>query len=279
MRDRKSQDDSVKMFYSKHHDRIIDKRHKSIYWLRRYAHEQIYNQFIEHLKPGERVLDAGCGEGLLSVRMAEAGMEVVGIDISEPNIRAARKAAKERNVKVRFEKGDLDNIPFGKGSFDVVVSSHVLEHLPDIERGARELYRVTRKRALIAMPTCLNPACWALLGGDNYWKLSWRSSFAVPTGMLRTIWSLIRSAEGPNEGYGGDKTIPHVWRFPWVMRKILEDVGFHVVKLEAGPLLLPYGGEYLRSFRQLQKRIDRYRAMPVINYLGYGTFAVCTKGD
>ncbi len=269
--------ETIKRFYTDYHDRITDKRYNSRYWIRRYVHRQIYAQFLPYLKPDRRVLDAGCGEGVLSCMVAQHGLEVVGVDISAPNIANAQRLAEEWGVQVEFLQADMEALPFSDDSFDIVLSSHVLEHLPDLNRGLRELYRVTRYMALIAMPTCLNPACWVLLGGDNYWKLSRRSLIAIPIGLAKTLVAFMRGEEGPNEGYGGNKDAPHIWRFPWIMRRRIESVGFRVERFLAGPLIIPYLGQYISVLRKLQPTIDRLGDRPLLRNLGYGSMAVCRK--
>lgn len=267
----------VKDFYAQLHDRILDKRHESPYWLRRYVHRQIHAQFLPYLYEGQSVLDIGCGEGILSCLVALKGISVLGIDISAPNILAAKRFSTGLDLSVDFIQGDVDILPFPDNSFDVVLSSHVLEHLPNIEQGLLELYRVTRSLALIAMPTCLTPAGWVLLGGDVYWMLGKRSLIALPLGLLRTLLSLIRNEEGPNEGYAGNMEVPHVWRFPWVMRRQIESVGFRIEIFEAGPLIFPYLSQYIPPIRVIQPSIDRLRAKPIFRNFGFGSMAVCRK--
>jgi SAM-dependent methyltransferase len=267
----------VKRFYTTYHDRIADKRHQSPFWLRRYVHQQIYAQFLPWLEPGDHVLDAGCGEGNLSDLVAGVGCTVFGQDLSEPNVRAARARAASRNARAAFLQGDLELLPFADDSFDVVVSSHVIEHLPNPAAGLHELRRVTRDRALIAMPTCLNPAAWALLGGDTYWTLRRRSLVAVPIGAGRTLLAFLRGDEGPDEGYGGNQDAPHVWRFPSAMRRMIRQAGFTIERFEAGPLVLPYLSEYVAPLRSLQPRLDDLRRWPGLRNLGYGSMAVCRK--
>ena len=63
------------------------------------------------LPPGGRVLDAPCGAGRISVRLAERGLDVTGIDISAPELAIARSAAAERGVSVRFEERDIRDAP------------------------------------------------------------------------------------------------------------------------------------------------------------------------
>jgi 2-polyprenyl-3-methyl-5-hydroxy-6-metoxy-1,4-benzoquinol methylase len=269
----------VKILYTQCHDRIVDKRYNSPYWLRRYTHRQIYAQFLPFLRPGQRVLDAGCGEGVLSCLAAKQGVEITGTDISAPNIRGAQQLAVEWDVDVTFIQSDAEHLPFPDNSFDMVLSSHVLEHLPNYFQGLRELYRVTRALALIAMPTCLNPACWSLLGGGGYYVLRRRSLVALPLGLAKTVLAFLRGERGPDEGYGGNQELPHIWRFPWVMRSEIKSVGFDIESFEAGPLILPYLGQYIPAMRRLQPIIDQWRDRPFLRNLGYGSLAVCRKRE
>jgi len=269
--------DRVKQVYLRRRDAIIDNRFNSPYWLRRYAHRQIYAQFIPFIKPGQHVLDAGCGEGILSCMAARIGASVVGFDISGPNIHVAKALSVEWDVQADFLQGDMEDLPFPDNSFDVVISSHVLEHLPNLSKGVAELRRVTRSMALIAMPTCLNPSCWVLIGGDSYWRLSKRSLIALPLGLARTFSALLRGDDGPDEGYGGNVDLPHVWRFPWVMRKILRNSGFRIEQFEAGPLVIPYLAQYFTPLRRIQPVFDRVRDRPILRDFGYGSLAVCRK--
>ena len=81
-----------KAFYQDHHDRIAEKRFDSKYPIRRTVHREIYDSVLQWIRPGERVLDAGCGEGVLSCLMADAGAEVHAVDYSRPNIDAVLTA-------------------------------------------------------------------------------------------------------------------------------------------------------------------------------------------
>ena len=63
------------------------------------------------LPAGARVLDAPSGAGRIAVRLAERGLDVVGIDISQEEIEEARRVAAERGASARFEQGDLRELP------------------------------------------------------------------------------------------------------------------------------------------------------------------------
>ncbi len=266
-------------FYTQYHDEITRKRHESPYWLRSYAHRGIFEGFLSRVPAGATVLDAGCGEGVLSRLLAKQGAKVTGVDISHENIRAAKRYAEEEGVSVQFLQGDIEALPFEAKSFDWVVSSHVLEHVPNIEKAAAEIGRLARHRALIAMPTCLNPAAWAILGDGNYWKVSRRTPIAIPLGLWRTFKAWSRGEEGPDGGYAGRKDLPHIWRFPSQMQSRLEAGGLRVEEWEAGPLLIPYLPEYLPFLRKLQVKLDGKKRSGAFRFLGYGTLAVCSVSE
>lgn len=232
----------IKSFYRDFADRIHEKRLQSPYPLRRAVHFDIYSSVLQHIGPGQEVLDAGCGEGGLSMLMAGCGARVTAADLSEPNIAEARRlrdAAGLPEDVLRFELGDAEALPFPDNAFDVVVSNHVLEHLPDFDAGLAEIRRLTRRTALIAVPTCLNPCAWALLGGANYWRLSLRAPFSLALGLARVISARILGREGVDEGYVGQK-LPHVFRFPDRARRRIEAAGFRVLDQRAQSLCLPF---------------------------------------
>lgn len=94
--------------------------------------------------PGERVLDAACGPGIVACELAAAGAEVVGVDLTPAMIELATERAAERDVagRCRFELGAMEALPFADGTFDVVVSRYALHHAADPAVVAAELVRV-----------------------------------------------------------------------------------------------------------------------------------------
>ncbi len=263
----------IKNFYETYGDRIVEKRLNSPYPLRRYAHRQGYETIAKFVQPGETVLDAGCGEGVLSWYLAERGAKVTAIDISKPNVENAQKFLEKKGVldRVTVMQGDAEALPFADASFDWVISSHVLEHLPDFDKGLSEIHRVTKKRAIVALPTCLNLAGASQLGGADFWRLSKRAIIALPWGLLRILGNLGR--EGVQEGYAGVGELPHIWRYPWVMRRRLERGGFRITRFEAATLMLPY----FTFLLPLVKLLDRAKHLPFFRNFGYGSVAVLEK--
>ena len=261
--------DENKAYYTQAHDQIRSKRFDSPYPIRRRVHREMYESVMAHVPEGATVLDAGCGEGVLSVLMAQRGFDVVGVDLSVPNIDAAQDYLEGADLsgQVCFQTGDAENLPFDDDAFDCVVSNHVLEHLPSFEAGLRELYRVTRRHVVVAVPTCLNPAAWALLGKDNYWKLGKRTPFAVSVGLGRVLWAALSGQVGVDEGYGAGKEQIHIFRFPRVLKDLAEQIGFKVVAYHAQTIPMPY----------LNVSFSRYASAPVWRNLGLGTVYVLEK--
>jgi SAM-dependent methyltransferase len=92
---------------------------------------------------GGRVLDAGCGGGGMPLSLAEHAREVVGIDPVERFGAAGMRLARERGLaNLRFARADGMALPFRNGTFDLVLSHAVIEHVPNAERYLSECRRV-----------------------------------------------------------------------------------------------------------------------------------------
>lgn len=265
---------TMKEQYSTYADKITEKRYHSPYAMRRYAHRSQYAAIIAHINQGENVLDAGCGEGTLSCLLAkEKGVHVTGIDISEPNIAAARALAIRMGVEhlVTFQVSDAEHLPFPDNSFDIVVSSHVLEHLPDFMQGLREIHRVTRDRAIVAVPTIFNLCSLIQAARGSFWEISKRSILALPLGFFKMLRYI--GDEGVDEGYEGHRELTHIWRYPWVVRRRMKDGRFSIVSFEASAFPFPY----INILAPLSSKLDNLRRWPILRYLGYGSTMVLKK--
>lgn len=263
----------IKSFYSAYSDKITDKRYKSTYPLRAYAHRAQYESILKNVEPGMKVLDAGCGEGTLSIMMAKKGAIVTGVDISRPNISNAKEYAKKEGIiNIDFSTADLESLPFEDNSFDLVVSSHVLEHLPDFDKGLKELMRVTKKTAIVAIPTILNPCSWVQVGGGMFWVKGIRSFAGFFVGLGKMILAFIALKEGVNESYVGSDA-PHIFRFPSEMYKKAQKYNFHIRSHEASSISLPYFDFLL----PIIKKLDKYKHNKIFRSLGYGTTFIVDK--
>ncbi|HTY15577.1 MAG TPA: methyltransferase domain-containing protein [Methanoregulaceae archaeon] len=91
--------------------------------------------------PG-KVLDIGCGTGAMALVLARMGYQVTGIDLSGEMIAMARNKAVEDGIAIGLISGDAEKLPFDDGSFDIIVTRHLLWTVPHPEIALREWYRV-----------------------------------------------------------------------------------------------------------------------------------------
>ena len=106
------------------------------------------------LKPGMRVLDAGCGPGTVTAGLAKAVTpgEVLGLDVvSEVLDHARAHAAAEQVDNASFVVGDVYKLEFADAQFDVVYANQLLQHLTDPVRALREMRRVLRPSGMLAV--------------------------------------------------------------------------------------------------------------------------------
>lgn len=104
---------------------------------------------MAQIKPGEKVLDVGCGTGNLTLTArtyAGPAGSAVGIDPSPEMIEQARKNARRTGLDAVFELGLIEKIPYPDASFDVVINRLMIHHLPnDLKRrGFAEILRVLK---------------------------------------------------------------------------------------------------------------------------------------
>jgi trans-aconitate methyltransferase len=177
---------------------------------------------LEWLAPqaGERVLDLGCGDGVLTAELARRGVSVLGIDISESLL----KAAAERGVETRHMDGQ--NLPFD-GEFDAVFSNAALHWMSNASAVIEGVFRALKPGGRFV----------AEFGGHG-------NVAAVTTAMRATA-----------RRRGGDAALAGPWFFPSVAvyREMLEERGFRVVRIGLFPRPTPLASgmiAWLRVFRR-----------------------------
>lgn len=121
------------------------------------------------VRAGDRVLDLGCGFGRHAFESARCGARVVACDMSLAELKDVAGMFDALGFGGTTTNGDATRLPFADASFDRIIASEVLEHVPDDEAAFAELARVLRPGGTIAVtvPTWLaERVCWALT--DEY---------------------------------------------------------------------------------------------------------------
>jgi SAM-dependent methyltransferase len=105
------------------------------------------------IAPGQRVLDVGCGTGVVALVAARLGARVSGLDLTPELLVRARENAAIAGVEIEWQEGDAEALPYADGSFDTVVSQfgHMFAPRPDVVM--REMLRVLRPGGTIAFAT------------------------------------------------------------------------------------------------------------------------------
>jgi 2-polyprenyl-6-hydroxyphenyl methylase/3-demethylubiquinone-9 3-methyltransferase len=88
---------------------------------------------------GKRVLDAGCGGGILTEAVARQGGQVVGVDASGPLIRTAQRHAEQSGLDIRYLEGEIKEVKeLAAETFDVILAMELVEHVSDYPSVIRE---------------------------------------------------------------------------------------------------------------------------------------------
>lgn len=101
-----------------------------------------------------RILDAGCGAGGVTLSLAEESSFAVGLDLDARFRGTGTRLASEKGIgKAAFLQGDGSRLPFRDGSFDLVLSHSVIEHVAEAQAYLRECHRVLRPSGVLYLST------------------------------------------------------------------------------------------------------------------------------
>ncbi len=133
---------------------------------------------------GLRVLDVGCGGGILSESIARYGASVTGIDVVEKNIRIASLHAAQQDLDIEYSMTTVSSFAEGGDVFDVVLNMEVVEHVADVDAFMRDCCRLVSDNGVMFVATInRNLLSWlfAIVGAE--YILRW-----LPRGTHRWDW-------------------------------------------------------------------------------------------
>nr|WP_320164228.1 class I SAM-dependent methyltransferase [uncultured Trichococcus sp.] len=112
------------------------------------------------LEPGMKVLDVGCGTGNFSMKLAEMGYVVTGIDVSEEMLKVALRKAAEKSLSISYLRMDATELGFDDGAFDVVLTMAAVEFIEDTDRAVEEMFRVVKNGGQVLIGTINADSDW-----------------------------------------------------------------------------------------------------------------------
>ncbi len=152
-------------------------------------HWEILCQFMDSslYGGGKRILEVGSGRGSLSMYFADAGYDCTLLDISPYVLAAAENLYRQHKLAARFVEGDVMALPFEAGSFDLIFSIGLLEHITNFQASIREQARVLAAGGLLVAYVV------------PYYDNNIQSSYRWVNAILRGYHNLISHQHGEKE--------------------------------------------------------------------------------
>jgi len=116
-----------------------------------------------------KILDIGCGGGLLSEPMSRLGANVTGIDASEKNIKIANAHLKKSKLKINYICASPESLKTTKEQFDVILNMEIVEHVEDVELFIKKSSELLKKKGLMFIATLnktLKSYIFAIVGAE-----------------------------------------------------------------------------------------------------------------
>tara|TARA_B100001250_G_scaffold409689_1_gene434557 strand:- start:756 stop:1484 length:729 start_codon:yes stop_codon:yes gene_type:complete len=119
-----------------------------------------------------KILDIGCGGGLLSEPMSRLGAKVIGIDASKENIKVAKHHLKKSKLDIKYFNASPENFNIGK-KFDVVLNMEIVEHVEDVNIFIKQSSKFLKKKGIMFVATLnqtLKSYLFAIIGAEYILK-------------------------------------------------------------------------------------------------------------
>jgi 2-polyprenyl-3-methyl-5-hydroxy-6-metoxy-1,4-benzoquinol methylase len=164
------------------------------------------------LKPGARLLDAGCGSGQFAIAFAELGCRVTAIDLAQEMVERGRRHAAERGVEVEWRVGEIGRLADRDAAFDAIHARMVLQFVAEVPATLKEFRRVLKPGGHLyaSVPGALSPI----------YNRSWRrfiepesvgTSFMVPWELEEVLqvlgWTILDGWGSTGRNLTGDENL------------------------------------------------------------------------
>ena len=141
-----------------------------------------------------KILDIGCGGGLLSEPMCRLGADVVGIDASEKNISVAKLHAKKNNLNIKYVCSSPENYQINE-KFDVILNMEIIEHVDNVNQFLKSCSNLLKKNGMMFVATLnktLKSYIFAIVGAEYIMRWlpigthSWEK-FVKPDDLIKVL--------------------------------------------------------------------------------------------
>lgn len=196
--------DKQKMQTQFYNDGIKLKSRKKLYEYATPTKPSLDDVILEQIpKNAISILDAGCGYGRLLIKIHDLfpHISLTGTDIAKGILDEAKEKSSNKEIDIEYSVADLESLPFENESFDVIITEHVLHHIPDIQKAMNEVYR------------CLKP--------NGKYIVSFNGEKNLQT--IDQILDIAKDCFDPTPSYANGKHIT---------KKYLEDKLFHFQEIK-----------------------------------------------
>ena len=123
-----------------------------------FIQERLLNRYkplknIQNIFLKKKLLDLGCGGGILSESLAKKGAKVTALDTSKSLIKLAQKRALEKKLTINYQVGEISSLKNKKNKFDIIISLEVIEHVANYKTFLEDIFSCLSKNGIIIIST------------------------------------------------------------------------------------------------------------------------------
>ncbi|MAH89443.1 MAG: bifunctional 3-demethylubiquinol 3-O-methyltransferase/2-polyprenyl-6-hydroxyphenol methylase [Pelagibacterales bacterium] len=145
----------MKMLHSMHETRMLFIKERIMH-----KYQELGN--LKNIFKKKKILDLGCGGGILSESLAEEGANLIAIDQSKKLIHEAKKRAKLKNYRINYQCASIKNLKEKNAKFDIILCLEVIEHIEDYRSFLKFTFECLKQNGIIIFST-INRNCFSYI--------------------------------------------------------------------------------------------------------------------